>query len=70
MSIEYFCKHIEVEDLNDMTFGFFKKEIAIRKKELATENHKGLKLCMDADQWVLKVTEDFHITIMVPAQRI
>ena len=67
MNIEYFCKHIELDDLNQVTFGFIKKEIALRKKELATEKHKGMKLCMDTNKWVLRVSEGY-IIVLVPFQ--
>ena len=65
--IEYFCKHIDVDDLNQITFGFIKKEFAARKKELATEKHKGIKLCMDPDKWILRPHEG-HFSILIPAQ--
>ena len=65
--IEYFCKNIDVDDMNDITFGFIKKHLAERKKELATEKYKGLKPCMDTNKWVLRPSEG-HLTILVPAQ--
>jgi hypothetical protein len=68
MSIEYFSKHVDVDDLDQLTFGRIKKEIATRKKELATEKHKGIKLCMDTDQWILRAAKHGHIKIIVPGQ--
>ncbi len=67
--IEYFCKHIDTDDLNQITFGFIKKEIAIRKKELATEKYKGIKICMDTNKWVLRPSGTY-ITILVPVQHL
>jgi hypothetical protein len=68
MSVEYYCKHIDVDDLNELTIGFLKREIAARKKELATEKVKGIKLCMDTDQWVLRPTEYGRFKLLVPSQ--
>ena len=67
---EHFCKHINVDDLDQITFGFIKEHIASRKKELATEKLKGVKLCMDTNQWVIKASKNGHIKIMVPGQLI
>lgn len=65
---ECFCKHIDVDDLNQITFGFIKKEFAVRKKELATEKYKNMKLCLNTNKWVFRANPDRSISILVPAE--
>jgi hypothetical protein len=67
MTQYHFCKHIGVDDLNQLTVGFIRKEIAARRKELLTEKHKGMKLNLNPDSWVLRPHEG-HFSILVPAQ--
>lgn len=67
--IQYFCKHIDVDDLNELTVGFIRKAIAARRKELLTEKHTGIKLNMNPDSWVLRPHEG-HFTIMIPGTKI
>ena len=54
---EYFCKHIDVDDLNQLTVGFLRKHIAARRKELLTEKYKGMKLNLNPDSWILGPTQ-------------
>ena len=68
MTQYHFCKHIGIDDLNQLTVGFIRKEIAARRKELLTEKHKGMKLNLNPDNWVLRAEPNGHITILVPAQ--
>jgi hypothetical protein len=64
----HFSKHIDVDDLNLITFGLLKKEIAARKKELATEKCEGIKLCLNTSKWVIRAEPNGHISIQIPAQ--
>ena len=68
MTRYHFSKHIDVGDLNLITVGFLRKEIAIRRKELLTEKYKGMKLNLNPDTWVIRAEPNGHISIQVPAQ--
>jgi hypothetical protein len=67
---KYFCKNIDLDDMNQLTVGLLKKELALRKKELSTEQWEGVKPCLDISKWVLRADPTGCITILVPVQLI